>query len=112
MATRLDAIHAAEQSGCKMTVVMEDGRPMRFPMMIAAEGAVAAQEGKSEEQWRREYTRGLVTVAAKHPDDETVEGVAATLNCTDAAVRDMKWHRVWPWLERKKPNVTPIPKRA
>lgn len=97
-ATRLSAIHAASQSNCKMTVATADGRRLCFPTMIVAEGALAAQEGKSEARWREEWTRSCVRIVSRWPDPQTIDTAAALLTCTPSVVEDLKYARVWPWL--------------
>ena len=102
MATRLGAIHAASQSKCRMTVGTADGRRLCYPTMIVAEGAVSAQEGKSEAQWREEWTRRCVRLATQWPDSHTIDAAAALLNCTSSVVAELKYARVWPWLGMRK----------
>jgi hypothetical protein len=97
MVARLDAINALEQAACSDTVTMTDGTVMRVPLMIAAESAVAAQEGKQEAEWREEWTRRLVHLAVKWQDELTTQGVVAVLNCMDAVIADLKGAGVWPW---------------
>jgi hypothetical protein len=98
VATRLAAIHAASQSNCRMTVATADGRQLCFPMMIVSEGALAAQEGKSEARWREEWTRNCVRVVSRWPDSQTADAAATLLGCTRSVIEDLKYARVWPWL--------------
>ncbi|NLW51082.1 MAG: hypothetical protein GXY85_09625 [Candidatus Brocadiaceae bacterium] len=97
MVARLHILHQAQQAGCKMTVVLPDGREMRIPEIIAAEAAAAALTVGSEDEWRAEWTRRLVNVAVKWHDEPTTEGIVAVLNHTDSVVEELKEAGVWPW---------------
>jgi hypothetical protein len=97
MVARLDAMNALEQADCKTTVTLMDGTEMRAPLMIAAEAAVAASEGKREPEWREEWTRRLVQLAVKWQDELTTHGVVAVLNAMDDVMKELKGAGVWPW---------------
>ena len=97
MVARMNIIHQAQEAGCNLTVTLSDGAELRVPEMIAAEAAVAALDIGDEQQWREEWTRRLVHVAAKWQDEPTIEGVVAVLNHTDAVIADLKAAGVWPW---------------
>jgi len=97
MVARLDAISAMEQADCRAAITMSDGTEMRVPMMIAAEAAVAKQEGKQEAEWREEWTRRLVNLAVKWQDDLTTQGVVAVLNAMDGVVAELRAAGVWSW---------------
>ncbi len=97
MVARLDAIHALEESGCSPTYTLSDGTETRVPMMIAAEAAVAAQAGKTEAEWREEWTRRLVNLAVKWQDDMTTRGVVSVLNAMDPVADELRAAGVWPW---------------
>jgi len=97
MVVRLDAIGALEQSGLPATITMSDGTEARVPMMVAAEAAVAAHEGKQEGEWREEWTRRLVRMAVKWQDEMTTQGVVAVLNALDGVIADLRQAGVWPW---------------
>ena len=99
MVARLHILHQAQQAGCKMTVLLPDGREMRIPEIIAAEAAAAALEVGSEQEWRAQWTRRLVNVAVKWHDEATTEGVVAVLNHTDSVVDQLKGAGIWPWGE-------------
>jgi hypothetical protein len=101
MGARLDAVHAARQSGCKTALALSDGGVARLPLMVLAEAAVAAQQGKTEQQWREEWTRTLIKVAGRWQDAPTVRRLVAVLNSAEAIILDMKAARVWPWLNQK-----------
>lgn len=97
MVARMHIIHRAQQAGCRLTTSLPDGTEVRIPEMIAAEAAVGALEVEDEQEWRNEWTRRLVNVAAKWQDEATTEGVVAVLNCTDDVVAELKEAGVWPW---------------
>ncbi len=97
MVARLHIIHQAKEAGCKLALEGGDGQERRIPEMIAAEAAVAALDMAHESEWRLQWTRRLVEVAVKWQDEATTEGVVAVLNCTDAAIGDLKAAGVWPW---------------
>jgi len=97
MLARLDALHAAEQAKCKMTLTLPDGTETRVPVVILCEAAVAAQEGQDEAEWRQDWTRRLVQLAVRWQDELTTGGVVNVLNSTDFIVRHMVQSGVWPW---------------
>jgi len=99
-ATRIDAVHAAAESGCSESPGGGNGWTPDLLAMIAAEGAVAARAGRSQQQWRREWTDRLVRVVARRGDEETVERVCALIQVTPSVIEDLKYARVWPWLGR------------
>jgi hypothetical protein len=99
MVARMHVIHRAQQAGCELTTTLPDGTELRIPEMIAAEAAVGALEIEDEEEWRKEWTRRLVKVAAKWQDEATTDGVVAVLNCTDDVIADLKEAGVWPWSD-------------
>ncbi len=99
MVARLDAIHALEEAGCEPSLPLPDGAETRVPIIVAAEAAVAAQEGTSESDWRQEWTRRLVGLAVKWQDELTTQGVVNVLNSTDIVMRSLQNAGVWPWRE-------------
>ena len=101
MRARLDAVHAARQSGCKTALALSDGGVTRLPLMVLAEAAVAAQRGKTEAQWREEWIRILIGVAGRWQDAPTVQRLVTMLNSTEAIILDMRAARVWPWLNQR-----------
>jgi hypothetical protein len=107
MRCRLDAVHAARQSGCKSALALPDGSLTRMPMMVIAEAAVAAQSGMREEEWQEAWTGSLLNLAQKWPDEATIERLVAVLNSMDAIKKDMKAARVWPWLDRPEGKARP-----
>ena len=102
MVARLDAMHAAQQSGCKTSIPLSGGGETNAPLMLVAEAAVAAQEGVRQREWRENWVRALVGMAVGEQDQTTTDGVVATLTAMDTVITDMKIARVWPWLARKK----------
>jgi hypothetical protein len=102
MVTRLDAMHAAKQSGCKTRVKLGSGLVTDAPLVLLAEAAVAANEGKRQLAWKENWVRGLVELAAERGDPDTTDGVVAILTAMDAIITEMKIARVWPWLPARK----------
>lgn len=98
MASRLDAMHAARQSGCHTGLELPDGTVTRLPLMMVAEAAVAAHGGAEEEQWRERWVRALIELARDDARPAAINRVAALLNRMEAIILDMKAARVWPWL--------------
>jgi hypothetical protein len=107
MVARLDAIRSLHEAGCRTALQLPDGDETRVPIIVAAEAAVAAQEGQDEAGWRQEWTRRLVRLAVKWQDDLTTNGVVNVLSCTDAVIRDLKEGGVWPWPEIQEPATEP-----
>ena len=101
MRARLDAIHAARQSGCKTALALSDGGVTRLPLMVLAEAAVAAQEGKTEQEWREGWLRTLISVAARWQDEPTVQRLITVINSIENIILNMKAARVWPWSNEK-----------
>ncbi|MFO7955579.1 MAG: hypothetical protein R6X33_00575 [Candidatus Brocadiia bacterium] len=97
LAARLDGVHAAVQSGCKTSITLDGRGETSVPLMIIAEASVAAQEGKRQITWRREWVRALVNLAAETDQEEVRESVVAVLTAMDAIIASLKMKRVWPW---------------
>ncbi len=104
MGVRLDAIHAARQSGCKTALALKDGTVSRVPLMMVAEAAVAAHQGKRESEWREEWIRGMLQMARDLPDGPELDRLVSALDALDAVTLDMRDARVWPWMGR--PSAT------
>jgi hypothetical protein len=98
MIARLDAVHAAVQSGCHTMLKTPDGKTSHIPLILVAEATVAANAGREEVAWRTDLTRLLVQLAVEAQDELVTESVALTLGTLDDIVGNMKWNRVWPWL--------------
>lgn len=97
MAARLQALRYAEQAGCKMTVSMPDGSELNIPEMVMTEAAVAAFESQTEAEWREQWTRRLLSIAATWPDKKTTQTVVAVLTHTSDVIAELKAAGVWPW---------------
>ncbi|MHC4480010.1 MAG: zinc ribbon domain-containing protein [Planctomycetota bacterium] len=99
MAARLDALRRAEEAGCEMSIALADGTQLPVPQMIAAEAAVAAFQSQSEAEWREHWTRRLLQVTTKWPEEPIKEAVIAMLMHTDTVIASLKGADVWPWAE-------------
>jgi hypothetical protein len=97
LAARLDGMHAAVQSGGKTSITLDGRGATNVPLMIIAEASVAAHEGKRQIEWRREWVRALVNLAAETDREEVRESVVAILTAMDAIITSLKMKRVWPW---------------
>ena len=94
------AVVAALSADCRQTVKMPDGGRSFAPLVIAREAAVAAESGKSEEQWRTEWTRQLLARAIRSKgDEEAVEAVIAIIDATEGIVCEQKATGIWPWAK-------------
>jgi hypothetical protein len=102
MCARLDAMHAAQQTGCKTHIQLSSGRETGAPLMLIAEAAVAAQAGEEQGVWREQWIRALVNLAVENQQDNTTEGVVGVLSAMDSVISDMKLARVWPWLPQRR----------
>jgi hypothetical protein len=100
MRVRLDAMHAAVRSRCRPTIELPGGSRSCAPLLMIAEAAVAANQGKSEAAWRESWILALLRLAARRRDDATATHIAALLAAMDEVITDMKFARVWPWLGR------------
>lgn len=107
LAARLDGMHAAVQSGCKTSITLDGRGETSVPLMIIAEASVAAQEGKRQIEWRHQWVRALVNLAAETEREEVRESVVAILTAMDAIIASLKIKRVWPWGPKtRKPSTT------
>jgi hypothetical protein len=97
MAVRLDAWRRAQSADCDMFTELEDGSKMPIPQMLLAEAAVARFQSQSEAEWHDQWTRRLLQVAAKWPDEPTTETVVELLNHTGRVIGELKSSGVWPW---------------
>ncbi len=97
MAVRLDSWRRAGEAGCRMALSMPDSVASAVPRMVLGEAAVAAFQSQSEAEWREAWTRRLLKVAAKWPDEQTVEGVVEVLLATDPVIGELREAGVWPW---------------
>jgi hypothetical protein len=97
MVARLDALHRAEQAQRSGRLKPAGGALPFVLQMVLCEAAVAAFQAQGEADWRKEWTRGLVRIAARWPDDGTVEGVVAVLAQADGVIADLKAAGIWPW---------------
>ncbi len=95
MVARLDALHKAEQA--QQARRLPDGPLATALQMVLCEAAVAAAQTQSEADWRKDWTRRLVGIAARWPDETTVDGVVTVLGQADAIIRELKAAGVWPW---------------
>lgn len=105
MSARIEALRRADEAGCRMTLKIPDGTEQPFPQMVLCEAAVAALGRQSETEWRQEWTRRLVRVAAKWQDEGTFEGVVALLAHVDGIIADLKTAGVWPWAPAGKSSA-------
>jgi hypothetical protein len=98
MRVRLDAVHAAVSSRCRASLTLPDGRQSCFPLIMVAEAAVAAQQGKTEGAWREAWIRTLISSAVDENDDAETDRVARVLAAMRPVIEELKYGRVWPWL--------------
>ena len=101
MVVRLDAWRRAQQAGCEMFTELPDGSTMPIPQMILAEAGVACFQSQSEQEWREEWTRRLLQVAAKGSDEATTEAVVALLTHTGSVIAGLKSKGAWPWNQQE-----------
>jgi hypothetical protein len=97
MVARLDTWRKAAQSGCDMWLTLPDGSRVPIPQMVLSEAGAAAGQGTSEEAWKEGWTRQLLEVAGKWPDEATKDGVVTTIMHTDAVIAKFREAGVWPW---------------
>jgi len=97
MVARLDALRKAEQAQRSGLLKPADGALPLVLQMVLCEAAAAAFQAQGEADWRKDWTRGLVRIAARWPDDATVEGVVAVLGDADAIIAELKAAGIWPW---------------
>ena len=97
MAARLDALHKAEQAHQAGKLGLAGGRLPTAVQMVLCEAAVAAFQTQSEADWRKDWTRRLVRIAARWPDEASVDGVVAVLGQADTIIAELKAAGVWPW---------------
>jgi len=99
MAARLGALRAAEEAGCPVALRFSGGAELPAPPMVLCEAAVGAAKGQSEDEWRRDWSRQLVRVAARWPDEPTFDAVVAILAHVDSVIARLKTAGVWPWAD-------------
>jgi hypothetical protein len=98
---RMAAVDEALSAGCACTLILPDGNEVHVPMFMAADAAVAAMQGKSEAEWRMEWTRRQLGRAMAYPgNSELLEEVATILNATESIIREQREAGVWPWSRR------------
>jgi hypothetical protein len=97
MVARLAIWQKAEESGCEMMFTLPDGSKAPIPQMVLSEAAAAAGEGKSEYDWREEFTRSLLEVARKWQDEPTMDGVVGIITYMDGVIADLRQGGMWPW---------------
>ena len=71
MVARMHILHRAREAGYDLSLTLPDGTVTRIPEMIAAEAAVAALSITAEEEWKKDWTSRLVSVAVKWQDEAT-----------------------------------------
>jgi hypothetical protein len=99
MVARLAIWQKAEESGCEMLLALPDGSKTPIPQMVLSEAAAAAGAGKSEYDWRDEFTRALLEVARKWQEEPTMDGVVAVLTYVDGIIADLRQGGMWPWSD-------------
>ena len=97
MAARLQALHKAEQAHQAGKLGLAGEGIATALQMVLCEAAVAAFQTQSEADWRKDWTRRLVRIAARWPDEASVDGVVAVLGQADTVIAELKAAGVWPW---------------
>ena len=80
-----------------MTFALPRGTELPVAQMVLCEAAVGVSRGQSEDEWRRDWSRLLVKVAAQGPDEATFEAVVTMLAHVDSVIAHLKAAGVWPW---------------
>ena len=99
MAARLEALRKAGEARCSMTFALPSGAELPVAQMVLCEAAVGASKGQSEDEWRRDWSRLLVKVAAQGQDEVTFEAVVAVLARVDSVVTRLRAAGAWPWTD-------------